>query len=141
MPEASKAVTINKPVAEVFAYLADPANDPEWNDSIRALEVTGPLAVGTVVKQTVSGSFGDQETDYKFTAYEPNSRFAIETIVGQVQPKGEYTFTAVDAGTEVRVHYEWKVPLLLKAAGAIVRGEIEKSLAHLDKAAPVLEAK
>jgi len=43
---------IERPVEEVFAYLADPARIPEWNSSVLEcrVEQPGPIRVGTRIR-------------------------------------------------------------------------------------------
>ena len=47
-------VTVNVPVDEVFAYLAQPENLPRWNYALDTTEQTspGPIGVGTTYRQT-----------------------------------------------------------------------------------------
>ena len=33
-------VRINRPLAEVFAYVSDPSNFPDWNSSVQAMHLT-----------------------------------------------------------------------------------------------------
>jgi uncharacterized protein YndB with AHSA1/START domain len=43
MPRSTRQATIDRPVEEVFAFVSDPTNDPQWHETV--LEVT-PISEG-----------------------------------------------------------------------------------------------
>jgi uncharacterized membrane protein len=52
------SIKVAKPLPEVYDYLAEPANRPEWQSSLRSVELLtdGPLRVGTAwVDRTTAG--------------------------------------------------------------------------------------
>ncbi len=55
MPEAHRTIVINRPVATVFSFFADPANDGRWRTHVREVSAHGPMAVGTTIHQVVAG--------------------------------------------------------------------------------------
>ena len=55
---ASFSVRVEAPLPEVYEYLADPANRPQWQSSLRSVVMLtdGPLRVGTAwVDRTAAG--------------------------------------------------------------------------------------
>jgi hypothetical protein len=54
MADFENTVTITRPVEEVFTYLADAENLPQWNYAIEQTRKIspGPVGVGTVYRQT-----------------------------------------------------------------------------------------
>ena len=52
----TKTIHINRPIDEVYAYLADLEHTPEWNWAITETKKTtpGPVAVGTRYRQSGS---------------------------------------------------------------------------------------
>jgi uncharacterized protein YndB with AHSA1/START domain len=54
MASFTNSVTIDRPVPEVFAFLADLQNVPRWNDAITETRKTTPgrVEVGTRFEQT-----------------------------------------------------------------------------------------
>ena len=140
MVETHYTVTIRRPIAEVFAFLANPMNDSRWRPAVKEISVQGPVAVGTVVRQVVAGPMGDEDADYRFTAYDVDARFAFETVSGKVRPTGEYRFREVDGGTEVAVSMSAGVPLMLKMFGSVIQKEMDKDAAALERAREILEA-
>jgi len=54
MASFENTVTITRPVEEVFTYLADAENLPQWNYAIEQTRKIspGPVGVGTLYRQT-----------------------------------------------------------------------------------------
>ena len=81
MPKVSRTITTTAPIDEVFAYMADFSNGPEWDptqESSVAREEGGPK-LGQVYDIVVQ--WGDRKIDmvYEVTAYKPNHMI---TLVG-----------------------------------------------------------
>jgi glyoxylase-like metal-dependent hydrolase (beta-lactamase superfamily II)/uncharacterized protein YndB with AHSA1/START domain len=84
-------VVINRPAAEVFAFLADFENLPAWNYAIRDTVKTsrGPVGVGSRYRQARSVP-GRSEEDFEVTAFEPVSRLAIQGQLGPFWTRASY---------------------------------------------------
>lgn len=61
MARFEATVDIDRPVAEVFAFLADGENDRKFSPRVQAIskQPAGPTAVGTVFRSTVKDSRHD----------------------------------------------------------------------------------
>jgi uncharacterized protein YndB with AHSA1/START domain len=81
---------IERPVDEVFAFLAEPANLPRWQPSL--LEVRphrrGPLRPGAEVTEVRTFLGRVMETTWVCTEHEPTRRSVIESDQGPVPFKG-----------------------------------------------------
>ncbi|HEX7950483.1 MAG TPA: SRPBCC family protein [Candidatus Limnocylindrales bacterium] len=102
MPAARNQVTIQRPSAEVFAFIADGLNGPKWRPGILDVaQVTGS-GVGATYRQGVKGPGGRRvAADYRVTAFEPDRRLAFEAIAGPVRPTGEYLLEDVAGATRL----------------------------------------
>ena len=91
-------VFIDKPVSDVFGYVADFQNVPKWNDFVRTVEkeTNGPVGVGTRYHQVRNH---DQQR-FIVTEFEPPRRIAIATVPQstpafsmalRIEPKGDGT--------------------------------------------------
>jgi uncharacterized protein YndB with AHSA1/START domain len=102
MPQASYSTTINRPVADVFAYVADGEKCKEWRPGVRDIiqaggEMTG--GVGTRYIQGVNGPMGRRiSADYVISVFEPNKRLEFQTVTGPARPHGRYDFAPTDDG-------------------------------------------
>jgi uncharacterized protein YndB with AHSA1/START domain len=93
MAHASATVVVDKPIAEVFAYLADGKNEPAWRPGVTDVShdpETG-TGVGATFKQTMKGPGGRAiPGDYRITRYEPPTRLDFDVIAGPARPTGRF---------------------------------------------------
>jgi uncharacterized protein YndB with AHSA1/START domain len=93
----TNTVTINRPTADVFAFLAHFENVPRWNHAIsETRKITGgPVDVGSVYRQTRTLPSRSEET-FEVTEFEPDRRLSIRGALGPFQ--GEITYLLEAAG-------------------------------------------
>ncbi|HEX6054748.1 MAG TPA: SRPBCC family protein [Intrasporangium sp.] len=143
MPSVQRSVVIARPVDEVFGYFADPMTGTEWRTALAEVSAEGPVAVGTIFRQRVSGPGGRTvPADIRMTALEPGRRVAFVGVAGPLRPEVAYDFEPVEGGT--------KVTFSLSAAlsgpkklflGPIVQKSMEAEVAGLDTAKRILEGR
>ena len=102
MASFENTVIIPRPVEEVFAFLADFENVPEWNYAI--VETTkvspGPVGVGTTYHQTRSIPSRSEES-FEVTAFEAPRRLEIQGQIGPFRARVGYMLEPT--GTETRL--------------------------------------
>lgn len=102
MPSAEHQVTIDRPVADVFAFVADGLNGPKWRPGVLDIALVSGSGVGAVYRQGVKGPGGRRiDADYRVTASDPPRLLAFEAIAGPVRPSGEYRFEPLGDGTRL----------------------------------------
>ena len=136
-------VVIERPAAEVFAFLADLENVPRWNYAIESTRKIseGPVGVGTTYRQTRTIPSRSEES-LEVTDLEPDRRFAVRgdlgpfhgTLTYQLEPAGEATRLVNTADLEARGVMKLAAPL----AGGRVRDAVAANLLELKR---FLEAK
>ena len=141
MPSAERTVEINRPIAEVFAFFTDPANDPKWRSHVKDIHAHGEPAVGAQIHQTVAGPMGRGiAADIEITAYEPPSRYAFSVVAGPARPTGEFTFAETATGTAATFRLNAELTGIKKM---MMAGPVQKSMdgemANLDKAKAIIE--
>ncbi|MFF3325744.1 SRPBCC family protein [Streptomyces sp. NPDC002889] len=101
-------VDIDRPIEEVFAFLADGRNDPRF--SPRVLEIArvtdGPTAVGTVYRSKVKDAGMTTAREFRISAFEPPRMMRWnETSKNLVTAtEGGYDLEPLpDGGTRVRI--------------------------------------
>jgi len=142
MPSAQRSVRIARPVDDVYAFFADPANESAWRgDALKEFTPMGPVAVGTRIRQVVAGPMGRSvDADIEITALEPGVRYAFKGVAGPLRPTGEYTFRAVEEGTEVTFRLDAPLSGIKKVfMGPAVQKSMLAEMAALDRAKAVLE--
>jgi uncharacterized protein YndB with AHSA1/START domain len=94
-------VVIDRPIDEVFAFLADGENDPKFSPRVLEIRKTtdGPPGVGTVYASTVKDAGVKTQREFTLTEFEPPTRIrwsetsknAVTAPVGgyDLEPAGE----------------------------------------------------
>ena len=104
------AVTINKPIGEVYAFWRDVQNFPRFMRHIEAVEATGDRRS----RWRATGPAGTRfEWQAEITDDRPDERIAWRSLEGSdVEHDGEVTFSHAPGarGTEVRVRLEYAPP-------------------------------
>jgi uncharacterized protein YndB with AHSA1/START domain len=69
-------VVIDRPIDEVFAFLADGTNDPKFSPRVLEIAKTteGPPGVGTVYASTVKDAGMKTKREFRLTEFEPPTR-------------------------------------------------------------------
>ena len=98
-------VMVSRPRSEVFAYLANPRNLPEWQSSVleTRMEAEGPVAVGsrwTEVRRVLGRKM---EAGVEVTEYEPDRRFSVRSVAGPVRFLVEHTLEEAEGGTRIHI--------------------------------------
>jgi len=109
MPDDFKAtVVIDRPIDEVFAFLADGENDPKFSSRVLEMAKTtdGPPAVGTVYASTVKDAGMKTNREFKLTEFEPPSRIRWAEVSKNLvtAPEGGYDLAPEGSGTRVTVY-------------------------------------
>jgi uncharacterized protein YndB with AHSA1/START domain len=82
--QAHHEVLINRPIDEVFDFLAGGVNNPRWQPLVvSTTPPSGDIEVGSTFRQRVRHPLGFRvSADYRVTAYERPRRLAVEVISG-----------------------------------------------------------
>ncbi len=134
------AVEIERPPAEVYAYLADPAHLPDWQGDVEEVRDApgGPLIVGATFTEVRSFLGKRAVSTIETTAAEPGRELSLRTVSGPVQasirhvlePAGDGTLLLLEAEAEAGKLLGLGGPLVRKAAERRARGDFQR-LKHL----------
>jgi len=101
---------IDRPIAEVFAFLADGENDPKFSPRVLEIAKTtdGPPGVGTVYASTVKDAGMKTKREFKLTEFDPPTRIRwAETSKNLVTAtEGGYDLAPDGDGTRLTIHNE-----------------------------------
>lgn len=103
MPKIENTITINRPVEQVFTFVADYRNNVKWQTGVIAAEFTstGPVGVGTTYKYDAEIMGRKLETSGELTVYDPPKKVAWKSTSGPFPMSGSTIFASVEAGTLV----------------------------------------
>lgn len=141
MPEARNEIVIERPVEEVWGFLADAENDTRWRDGVLDIEHVSGSGVGARYRQGVKGPGGRRvNADIEITDFEPNKLIGFRATSGPVQPRGRYELAAADGGTRVTFALEAAVHGLKRLLAPMVQKTMTSEVAALENLKRVLEA-
>lgn len=102
MGRFQNTVTIDRPVEEVFTFLAEFENVPTWNYAIEQTIKTspGPVAAGATYRQTRSIQRRAEE-EFEVTIFEPPRRIAIRGQIGPFRTRSSYVLEPAGSATRL----------------------------------------
>jgi uncharacterized membrane protein len=138
MLEFENNIRVDRPIAEVFAFLSDLENLPKWNYYV--LQVTrlsnGPAGVGTTYHQVRK----TDEQELRITELDRNHTVAVKTLPPS-SPRLEMRFTLSEEANTTRVRDEWRLDSGLPAPiERLGMGRVKSAVAeNLSKLKELLE--
>lgn len=131
MPRRFDATTIiDRPIDEVFAYLADGTHDPEFSPRVQEISKTppGPTAVGTRFASTVKDAGMKSKRDFEITELQAPTtiRWTERSSNAVFVPSGGYDLAPEGAGTRMTIFNE----LEGKGFGKLILGFAHKAAAR-----------
>jgi carbon monoxide dehydrogenase subunit G len=105
----SGSAVIDRPIEQVFAFLADGTNYPKFSPRVQQIQRTtdGPIGVGTVFESTVKDAGMKTSRKFELTAFDAPTKIRwTERSKNMITiPDGGYDLEAVgDSQTKVTVH-------------------------------------
>lgn len=109
MPRIEGEIVIERPVDEVFDFVADERNEPRYNPRLARVEQlsAGPIGTGTRFRAEITMRRQAVPMTIEITAYERARRLASTTRMSSMEIEGTLTFDAVAGGTRMR--WLWKL--------------------------------
>jgi uncharacterized protein YndB with AHSA1/START domain len=142
MPSASRTITINRPIKDVFTFVADGANATKWRSGVLDTAHVSGNGVGEKWTQGVKGPGGRRiDADYEITDYQAPTKLAFRATAGPVRPTGSYVLaSAGDNATNLTFSLDAVVGGL---KGLLMGGAVQKTMdaemAALDRLKSILE--
>jgi Polyketide cyclase / dehydrase and lipid transport len=115
-------IIIERPVEEVFDFVADERNEPRYNPRmVRAEKLTaGPIGAGTRFRAEMKGGRRPVEMTVEFTEYERPRRLALTAHLSPMEIRGGLTFEPVPEGTRMRWQWNLEPRGLLKVISPLI---------------------
>ena len=122
---------------DVFAYVSDVTNLPEWQESAVEAEWIEP---GRRFRERRIFLGRTAELELEVTASEPDRRFDVEAVKGPVRFEIKHEFAPNGDGTSLRVAAEAAVGGALRFAAGMAKRQAERQFrADLERLKDVLE--
>jgi len=129
MAEFTDVVIIERPPADVFAFLANLENVPRWNNAITKTWKTsiGPVGVGSTFAQTREVPSHRQE-ELVVVAYEPNAHLIVDGTLAGLPATIDYSLQDLHGRTELTNQIDLRLRGPLRFAEGIAIGRIRSAV-------------
>jgi len=101
-------IVIDRPIEEVFAFLANGENDKKFSPRVLGIAKTtdGPPGVGTVYASTVKDAGMKTKREFELTEFDPPTRirWAERSKNSVTAPEGGYDLAPEGSGTRVTIY-------------------------------------
>lgn len=138
------SMVINRPIAEVFGFVANFENHPKWETDFQEVKqlTSTPVGVGTTYQCVLKLPGRSAKSKFEIMEYEANKKIAFEgEVAGPARPKGSYIFDSVAGGTKVTALPRPELRGLFKLLEPMMAGTIRKhNKVHLSNLKRLLEA-
>jgi carbon monoxide dehydrogenase subunit G len=120
---------VDRPIEEVFAFIADFANSARWDPGVaEARNVTeGPVRVGTRYDLVVLFNDRRLPMTYEVIEYRPPDRVALRGYGSTVNALDDIRFEATPGGTRIRYTADLRLRGLLRVLEPLVRTRFEET--------------
>ena len=137
MPRLSSSFVVNRPVEDVFSYIASFENRMNFEKGLIEAEQTseGPFGLGSTGRHVRKDMGRRMESTAKITAFEPNKTFTFESMSGPMIYKGTWTFEPTESTTKVSMEFEGRMKGLMRLFEPLMvkmfKGEMEGNTVRL----------
>ncbi len=131
MIQVEKSIFINKPPADVFAFVTAEGNYTKFQAGVTEVIEGGPRnTVGSSFTEVRKFMGQEMRTTMEITAFEPGVKWAAKVVKGPVPYEVTVTYEPSNGGTKYTTRVEGEPKGFFKLAEGMVAGQLEKSLAE-----------
>jgi uncharacterized membrane protein len=137
-------IVFHRPVQEVFDYLSDFQNGPQWQHGLQGVgRITeGPIGVGTRFTSVRKFMGRKMESGIEFTAFELNKKFAIKSYTGSSPFKQTFLFEDTGSVTRVNTVFELELGGLMNLAEPLIAPGVRREMkADFDTLKEIIESR
>lgn len=130
MISIERSLFITRPADEVWDFLANPANNAQWQGSTEASEWTseGPPGVGST-QHSVTRFLGRKiEATSEVTIWDPPYQQGSKLVSGPIPFETDMTLESQDNGTQITMTFQAEVGGFFKIAEGLAGKQAEKQI-------------
>lgn len=130
MVRIEHSVTIDRPPSEVFEYISDPTNLPEWQSTALEgrMESPGPLGLGARAVEVRKFLGRRMESTMEVIGYEPDRELSFEVVSGPVPFRVSERLSPTTGGTRIDIVLEGEPGGFFKLAEPLVARAAKRQL-------------
>ena len=120
-------IHLNRPVEQVFTFLADTGNLSIWQSNLIKMEplTEGPLRPGSRFREVRRLGRRESEIQAEITAFEPNQRVETKTVT-KPQVTVSYSLDPENGGTRLRYKFVLVTSGIMRLMEPLIAGAIKK---------------
>lgn len=121
---------VDRPMTDVFAFVANLNNMSKWNSAVVSLEQITPGAVGVGTKfKSVGEMMGRRiEGEVQVTTYEPHTKTGFQMNAGPMQINVTISFKPVGTGTKISLNAQGNPAGVFKLAEGMMQGRVKSMM-------------
>ncbi len=142
MAHAENAITIDRPVNDVFDLILDGTKNPLWRPGVLDVEnisAGNSVIVGTKFKQGMKGPGGRIDADYEIVTCEQNALIEFQVTAGHARPRGVYRFRDLGKSTEVTFVLDYQPKGLARLMDPMINNQMKNEVGTLANLKAYLE--
>ena len=144
MIDVTVSTVVNRPAAEVFAFVAEMENEPQWHTDIVAAEriTGGEVERGTRYRvQFKPQPMTPTEGVVEIVDFEPGRRIVSRSDMGSMKPTMTHEFEEVAGGTKVTRRIQVETSGAMSLMSPMMRAMVRRSnVGFLENLKRLLEA-
>ena len=137
------SIFINRPQEEIFDFVSDPANDPQWRPAVELSEWSSecPPGVGSTLHNVTKFMGRKLETTSEIMIWDPPNQIGINVVDAPVPYEFTFSLEARKDGTQFTGNFQGELGGLFSLAEGLVARQAEKEIvSNLDALKGVMEA-
>lgn len=127
--DVTSEILVNRPVAIVAAYAADPANAPEWYVNIESVEPLTPPPLATGSRMTFTARFLGRRLTYTYEIVDlvPLERLVMRTAQGPFPMETTYTWRPAGPTTRMTLRNRGEPAGFAAVTAPMMRGAMRRA--------------
>jgi uncharacterized membrane protein len=142
MAAASNSIDIDRPVEQVYRFLANGLNNPLWRPTVTDVRLASgsPGTFGAVYQQKLKGPFGiSTPGDYRLVQAINNFRIKFEVITGPVRPVGVFDIEPAASGSRVKFSLSYQPRGLKRLLNRMIQKAMDAEVGNLSNLKKAIE--
>ena len=142
MASVSGTVLIDRPRDDVFAYVSDYENDPQWRSGVSGMlhDPPGRVSIGVRTHEVMRFMGRDMATESEVVEYEPGRKIAFRTISGALSARGYRLVEDAGTGTKLTYHADADLTAAHRPFTALIKWVFSRRVdADLTRLTAILE--
>lgn len=127
----TEAVSIARSAEDVFDYLTDVRNRPQWDTMVISEEFTSPepVGVGSTIHSRLRAMGREIDFEWQVTQFDPPTRMAIVSTAGPLPTSLIFEFAAVGAACDALATVEGSPPGMMQIVEPLIAEAVRSTLA------------